>query len=277
MERRLRVKVLLDADMIAHEIGHLHDDDGNLLEWGKMTDLVKGRFWSIYHKVEGSSINSFVSGGHTFRHDVASILPYKGNRAGDDRHCADAIKKYLVDELNAYDCIEYEADDALAMAMWDEYEQLSTKYKGDEFLIAKHMEQVIASRDKDLNTVAGWHWVWALKNKVQKLPYFITRVMAHRFFYGQMLMGDTVDNIKGLYNVGEKSRWVKDLEFLENEEDMHLHVYDKYQKYFGQLARSFFKETGQLLHLWRKPNDVWLPFDERDDDYYEINDNHLPF
>lgn len=273
------MKVLIDADMPAHEIGHIMDGDtGELLEWGKMKELAIGRFWSIFHKSEAGGFEAFVSGGHNFRHDVATIQPYKGNREGAERHCADAIKKLYIDEFNALDCVEHEADDAMAMRMWQHYDYLSDKHEGDEYMIARHMDLVIASRDKDMKTVPGWHWIWPLKGQKNPLPFFQTMEKALRFFYGQLLTGDAVDNIKGLYNVGEKSIWVKDLDYMVTEEEMHEHVMDKYIKYFGAWAKKVFTETGQLLHLWRQPDDVWLPYDERDDDYYNIrDDSDLPF
>jgi hypothetical protein len=263
------MKVLLDADMIAHEVGHIHDDEtGELLEWGRMKALAKGRFWSIFHKAQGTSIESWVSGGENFRHDIATIRPYKGNRDGAERHCADAVKQYLADELNATYCEGIEADDAIATRMWEHYRELWKQHDGDDYAIARDMEMVIASRDKDLvEGVPGWHFSWRLKKQEAALgaprPNYVPFVGAIRSFYKQMLTGDTADNIPGLYNIGEKSAWVAQLDDLDTEGSMHLHVMDKYKKYFGAWARNAFREVGALLHLERSEGDRFIPFDER--------------
>jgi len=262
---------LIDADMLAHEVGHLKDNNGNLITWAKARKMVKGVFQALMLRAECGTYEAYVSGGHNFRHDVATLLPYKGHRAGADRGWADKIKDYLHEEFNAIKCLEHEADDAIAMRQWAHWAKLMEKNDGDEVEVANQMQTVIVSRDKDLLNVPGWHFRWSIGDKPDMPPFYQTFVQAIRHFYKQLLVGDTADNIKGLYNIGEGSAWVKQLQDMHEEQDMAAHVYDKYEKYYGQYADKLFKENGTLLHMWRRPNDEWLPPWERDEDeYYNI-------
>ena len=61
----------------------------------------------------------------------------------------------------------------------------------------------IATLDKDLDGVPGWHYVW--KGKREGV-FYVTETEADRFFYTQMLTGDATDNIPGLFKmVGVKA------------------------------------------------------------------------
>jgi hypothetical protein len=301
------MKMLLDADMPAMELGGLQDypetpttllvdSDGvehafdkngvellkEPLPWETVRDLAKGRFISILTKSEAGGFEAYLSRGETFRHKLATILKYKGNRDGRERPFHSArIKQYYADTFGAQWCDGYEADDGMAMEQWGDWSYLAKLYDYNEERIKENSNTVICSRDKDLNTVPGWHFNWTLKKEAEKRemlgevhfekpPYYVTLMQSIRNFYTQMLMGDSVDNIKGLYNVGKKSAWIKQLDDMHDEPAMYEHVKDKYQRYYGNWWREALVETGRLLHMLRKPGDVWLPPDERDNNYYEI-------
>lgn len=301
------MKALIDADMPAMEIGmitdypekpdvlivdpdgmeHAFDKNGvellkEQLPWNDAEALAKGRFMSILIKSEAGGFEAFLSRGQTFRHKIASILRYKGTRDYRERPPNVArIKQFYADTFGAQWCEGYEADDAMAMEQWANWLEHAKVSDFDENFIKNHCNTVICSRDKDLDTVPGWHFKWTTKKEadkkaalgeieVEKPPYYVTLLESIRNFYKQMLIGDTSDNIKGLYNVGKKSAWVKQLDDMDNEVDMYSHVAEKYNKYFGDWWHTALMETGRLLHMWRKPHDVWLPPNERDNDYYEL-------
>ena len=275
-------RALIDADMPAHECGHLKEETGEyeedgvtpikrLISWTKCRKVADGLFQSLLFRSQCGTFEAYVSGGKNFRHNIATIADYKGHRAGADRGHADRVKDYFLTRFNAIECIDYEADDAMAMRMWAHWDKLMHKHDGDELKVANDMDIVIVTRDKDLDNVPGWHFKWKIgRGEEDPKPYYITFIVAIRNFYRQMLVGDTADNIPGLYGVGPKSSWVKQLEDMTTEEEMHAHVFEKYEKHYRNYAAPFFKEVGNLLHMWRRPRDKWLPLWERDDDYWNI-------
>ena len=283
------MRALIDGDMPANELGglveeYLDENDEKAkrpLAWEKVRALAIGRFISIITNAEAGGHTAYLSKSRNFRHDIATIQPYKGNRKPEKRpYWAPRIKDLYADQFGAIYCDGYEADDGMAMDQWGEYRQLYQLTNGDEEHIKSHSNTVICSRDKDLDTVPGWHFKWTLKKDKEKRillgevhaespPYYVTLIDATRNFYKQLLTGDTVDNIAGLYNVGPKSAWVKQLDEMDNEAEMYTHVKEKYVKYFANKWKDFLDETGKLLWLWRKPNDIWVSPAERDNSWYE--------
>ena len=299
------MKALIDADMPAMELGMLkiwtetpakiETREGKEYAWNEKGEeifkdypsfefiepIAKGRFVSIFIKSEAGAFEAYLSKGETFRHRLATILTYKGNRNQSERPPNVArIKQSYVDSFGATFCHGYEADDGMAMEQWGDWMALAKLSNYDEDYIRENASTVICSRDKDLDTVPGWHFKWTLKREaekrealgevhVEKLPYYVTLIDSIRNFYKQLLMGDSTDNIKGLYNVGAKSAWIKQLDGMYSEAEMYEHVQEKYHKYYGNWWYKALVETARLLHLWRKKEDVWLPPPERDNTWHD--------
>lgn len=289
------MKVNIDLDMVAHELGHLRkdtgeiDDEGNpileLFPLDEVAPIAKGRVLSIVMGAQSGGWRGFLTRGRHYRHELATILPYKGHREDMARNNVDKLKDIFHTDLGAEWCDDREADDALATEQWQDLVSVGSEFGWDDAALREYSNTVIATRDKDLNTVPGWHFTWWLrggkdrngelvpesKRAVEKgEAYWVTVAEAFRNFYRQLLMGDTADNIKGLYNVGPKSAWVKQLDDMEDEDEMYDHVEDKYRKYYGNYGDKFLKECGQLLHMQRRRDDEWLPPHERDEHYWYL-------
>lgn len=299
------MKVLIDADMIAHEVGHLRynekDEDGNdiidpdtgkvvkgdLLPLAQVVEIAKGRLLSIVMGAQAGGWRAYLTKGRHYRHDLATILPYKGHREGQDRNNVDSVKDALHSDLGAQWETTREADDALSTEMWNDLVTVGSEFGWEDETLQRYCNTVIASRDKDLDTVPGWHFTWWLKGKKDEdgveIPeekrvvekgegYWVSITEAFRNFYKQLLTGDAADNIKGLFNIGPKSAWVKQLDGMDDEEDMYEHVADKYLKYFGpNYGPKFLRENANLLHMQRRVDDEWLPPEERDEHYWFLD------
>ena len=181
----------------------------------------------------------FLTGSNNFRYDVATILPYKGERSKQHvPHHLDACKKHLEDCHGAVLVDGYEADDALGIAQ---------KYDGST---------VICSIDKDLLMIPGLHYNWNSKEFTE-----VSEVEGYRNFFKQMLLGDKqTDNILGIHGVGAKSAHVKKIDGMDSWHEMYDHVSAIYSQYFGNYAPAFMNETGKLLWIWRKHNDDWMDY-----------------
>lgn len=176
--------------------------------------------------VGADSFRIFISGDRNFRKELYPA--YKANRDGKPRpKWLTTCKEYLVKEWNGEVTDGYEADDALGIA----------GSEGDG--------RVIATIDKDLKQVPGDHF-----NFVTKQFTHVSVEAGLRTFYTQLLVGDPTDNIGGCPGIG-KVKSSRLLDGCETEDEMFDAVREAYKN--DKLMRLY----GQLLWIWRKPNDIW--------------------
>lgn len=236
------MKALLDADMLLYEYGSLKDDEGNPLKWPFVKERLDARIKGIVNKVEADEYTLFITGKGNFRVEEATILPYKGNRADLEKPYWYQSIKDMFTNSKMYPCevVEgYEADDAMSILQYTDPENV-----------------IICSRDKDLNMVPGKHYSWAVGDQKPKEPFVVTEVEGWANFFKQMLIGDSVDNILGLYNVGPKSVAVQ---YVTKEcvttQMMYDRVQKEYESRFGNYWKQFMDETARLLWMLRTPDD----------------------
>lgn len=141
---------------------------------------VKSIIKNLVDAIGPKKYDLILTGETNYRNEIATIKPYKGNRENLERpyHLA-ACREYMVNQYWARIVEGYEADDECAMLQ-----------RGDE--------TCIASIDKDLLMVPGHHYDWVKDKKV-----YITEEEGWKHFYTQMLVGDTVDNIRGCPGIGK--------------------------------------------------------------------------
>lgn len=78
-----------------------------------------------------------------------------------------------------------------------------------------------------------------------------------KFFYSQLLTGDTVDNYKGVPNVGIVQAF-ETLDPLGTEEEMIQAVWDAYVDHYGvDQAGKMLTEQGRLAHMQTYRNEMW--------------------
>ena len=182
----------------------------------------------------GSGADDFIvylSGHGNFRTSVATIAPYKGNRAGFQKPVYhDFIYNYLCRNYDPVISVDMEADDELGIALTHD------------------TDNILCSIDKDLDMIAGHHYNWR-KREV----YEVTPDEADIWFWKQMLMGDVADNIKGIRGIGPK-RADQALEGLDRKGrcETVLNMFSNQHQDFGLEA---FNETGKLLWILRTPED----------------------
>lgn len=173
-----------------------------------------------------------LTGQGNFREGVATILPYKGNR--DAKHKPkyyNELKQYMFTHWNAELIEGEEADDAMAKRQWAKRDKST----------------IIVTIDKDLDQIPGWHY-----NPATKETYFITLDQGNYFFFWQMLVGDSADNIPGIDNIG-KVRATKLLEPLfGNVEAMQQAVREKYEQQYPDDPIAAYNEVATLLYMIRE-------------------------
>ena len=254
---------LLDMDILRYELGSVQADHPFLhgekipASVEMIHRLVDERVESILKATGAIDYIAYLTGPGNFRFDIATLQPYKGNR--------DSVEKpYHWKTVDEYVRLKYfpkevcgqEADDALAI------EQRRN--------IGSGFNTVICSRDKDLRTCEGYHYSWACGDFQKEKPlYYIERLEGTKFFFKQMLTGDTTDNIIGCgkkiiltYKSGAKAGQ----EYLRRQgvgpvaadkiltkgkcpNDWYNLVRDNYKAVFGDDADRAMLENARLLYI----------------------------
>lgn len=194
----------------------------------------------------------YLSGKKNFRKEVAKLKPYKGNRSPFSKPVHyDDLRHYLERSRGAVITDGVEADDSIGIRA------TSGRAEG-------RPEAVIISTDKDLKQIPGKHYNW-VKDEWDE----ITEREGLRLFYKQLLTGDTVDNIPGIYGIGpanaskivdpytkEKGMW------QAVREEWHSHYPDGYVLDGTPTGRSVddvLQELAQLLWIQRTDRIKWEP------------------
>lgn len=268
---------LIDGDILPYECGGLRKrpiepdeedfcpdvPEGELLPFELCWSACQNKIQTILEATNADDYCIFLSHPKikTWRYERATIKPYKGTRPVEKppyyQNIIDNIKL-----VYKYEEVEFiEADDAMSIRQYqDVYSDPYDVAEGKWSKIKKSSRTVICSRDKDLNMVPGWHYSWATGRSPEKPMWWQNETEGLRCFYKQLLTGDTVDNIPGLFGVGEKSALVRKIDLLNTDREMFSHVFSCYQDRFGSYARQFLLENGQLLWMQRTREDRWDPW-----------------
>lgn len=276
------MKVGIDGDVLRYELGAVAIEADEVFgvkverPWPAVDvhELVDQRIQSIIERTGCNEFEVFLTGPGNFRFDIATIAPYKGNRAAVEKpYHWQTVSDRLISHWGARVVEGVEADDALAIK--------GTYYK------SRGSTYIIASRDKDLRMAPCSHYSWACGENQPEIPVYSveglgeiecvtkTYVDKHgktvktnklkgnglRFFYGQLLTGDTVDNIKGCPRVGPVKA-VELLQHLETEKEMYQAVAAMYHSRCGDCWELMLTENARLLWLIQDPS--WVSIEDTD-------------
>lgn len=202
---------------------------------------------NIMRDLQADGCELYLTGDGNYRMELGcDAYPYKGNRKAEKPTHYAELKRYMVDTLGAEVVEGEEADDKMG---W----MACTQGHG------------IATLDKDLYGVPGWHWNWRKKELFNVSPED-----ADRFFYKQLITGDATDNIPGLFKrLGKKAtKTVLDpLEDMTYAKDMYAYVRKVYEEAFDavgmcldereQILDDWLLRQGRQLWIRREPQQMW--------------------
>jgi len=264
---------LIDADLFCYDIPFAcqakDKETGELMvaPFSRCIRRLEGRLQGIREATGCTQFELYLTGKGNFRHEVAKILPYKGNRKSDRAYHYRNMMNYLQWAYGANLVQGMEADDALAIRQ-----------------IELQDRSVIISRDKDLRMVPGWHYSWGVTNQPEKPLEHITElgyltltkktkevngVEKHtykltgggiRWFYAQCMMGDSTDNIQGIPRVRDVNAY-KTLQECQNETELYEATLKAYQEHFidEEVGYNSFKENARLLWMVRNLDENQMP------------------
>lgn len=235
-----------DRTKLSNQIGTI-DDEGNIVyseeEDKKYLDIcwrnAVRAIEEITEKLWLTDWKGAVKGPKNFRDEVFD--DYKGKRTKDTTgkstlgQIVPILRQMLVDDGIAIEADNMEADDYLRI--WAEEARAS----GDDFYIC--------SIDKDLRCIPGKHY--HLKTKTVEE---VDEQEAMNVFYGQLLSGDSVDNIPGVPGIGPKTA-ARRIEGITEEDELQIIVCDAYYKAYGDEWKENLMMNGQLLYLLKTFDD----------------------
>lgn len=160
-----------------------------------------------------------------------------------------------------------------------EYDHAALKYYGDfartnilppPVQVPEFLQTIICTRDKDLRMVPFQHYGWESGKQGEYGPVFVDELgelyeapkkiqgTGLRFFYYQLLIGDSVDNIPGCPGIGPKTA-IKLLRDAESEGELYDVVLAQYEEKFPENALEELLEQAHLLWMVREVDDEGKP------------------
>lgn len=231
---------LLDMDLIAYRTAASVENGSLEIGVYRVNDLVS----RILQAVGATEHEGYLSGASNYRKTIDP--EYKSNRKDIQRpKFLEPLREHLITEWQAHVTDNIEADDAIAIA--------ATKY------FKEGVPFTVCSLDKDLKQIPGKHYRWEFagtsSGKTWVKPeehFFVSPLDGLKFFYRQLLIGDTSDNVKGVHRIG-KVKASAFIDHLETEEEMYEVCRSLYQDDLRLL------KNGQLLWLQRTSDELWQP------------------
>jgi hypothetical protein len=222
---------LIDSDSLLYRVGFSSEDDEEWIARARLDETLTALVDDELH--ECTDHKFYISGSENFRFGVAKTHPYKGNREKLKRpKHLQLLRDHIVNKWNAEISKGMEADDVVCIMAY------------------QHPKSVICHIDKDLDQIPGSHY-----NYVKKLFYNVGKTEAVRKLYTQALVGDVIDNIKGVRGIGPKKaeKLLKDCFTEEQLYNTVLSVYNNSME--NGLERLH--ENMNLLYLLRSEDDKW--------------------
>lgn len=278
------MRALIDADIPLFESASIGTDKetGVHHSFDYVEAVFLNKIQEILTAVEAETYTLFLTGKGNFRYDVATVKPYKGTRVNEKPFHYANLKAYIMSLPQGVLVEGMEADDALAIAQT----KAEIARRNDEGEVDERGEVTcICTRDKDLRQVEGWHYGWEMGSQpefplqhVSELGGLeLTRKLKEdgrvkstkltgtgaKFFYSQLITGDTVDNIPGLPGKGAVVAY-DSLRYCESELEMYDMVSLLYHEKYGDEGEERLLEQAYLLWMIRELNEdgspvMWVP------------------
>ncbi len=269
------------AERIAKETGKTIKKRVNIGHEGELRKKLKAKLKVICSDIYGGDYDSsfckiFITASKisgNFRSKIATLLPYKGNRADTTKpfHYRN-LRRILIDEFKAMLVRGQEADDQIAIEQ-QKFRDISSTWE----------TSVIVTNDKDLYCVPGWHY-----NIGRRELIYVDEDTSIKNFFRQLLIGDATDNIPGIARLLKRDNKIKDYnklvyhgyikefdEFLASNDinTCYRKVRDMYFEY-GYGYKEII-EIGSLLWLRRRPEQNWWDVIDNEELFKGVTDNAI--
>ena len=232
--------ILFDADVLVYRCAWAEQESSEEEAKLKLDELIG----NIINEVDpwGTSKNRkfFLTGKGNFRHEIAKTAVYKGNRKEVEKpvHFS-ALRNYLMLKYDALVTEGCEADDAIG---------IHANYYGYDNVVIVSIDKDFEQLPTTIFNPSKWEWKT------------VDTWTATKNFYKQILMGDRVDNIIGLYGIGPaKANAI--LEGCDSEKALYNSCFLAYLKISDSVdgAEERVLENARLLWIQRYTGEMWQP------------------
>ena len=242
--------VLIDADILVYKYGHACTDkvqwtpESEVVSWTDLEaakELIVDKVRYIMEDLWVNQVTIVLSPfKKNFRHDL--YPEYKANR-GPSPAFVHPLRRFIQERYSQVYCahipgstVMLEADDILGCLQ-----------DGDD--------TVIATIDKDLLQIEGWNY-----NLNSGKLTWVTRDMGNKWLFMQALMGDSVDNYKGIPGIGPKKA-EKILKDAVTFDELHTTTLEAFKA--KGLTPEYALVCCQLAHIYQRDEALdthtWLP------------------
>lgn len=242
------MKALLDLDICLYRVGYTTENETEEIARFRMDELLH----RILDTVKATEYVGYLSCSRkdSFR---AKLNPeYKAHRKQSKPKHYDFLKQHLLENWNAVQAVEEEADDLIGIEQAKSVTKVGfgeAPLKQEGLIIDDDdvtYSSVACTIDKDiLFGLEGYKY-----NFVKDTFHVTTKQDALVFFYKQLLMGDKADNIFGITGIGEAkaTKILADYQY-EDEDVLFKVVQDTYRNW--------------LLDEWADQYEEWGDFQEK--------------
>lgn len=257
------MKALVDGDILLYEVGFgaetgwkaITGEDA-LPPFSYIESFLNTRVANIVGMAGASSHSLFLTKGTSFRSNIATLKPYKGQRINHKPWHYDNLRVYLEHILGAEVVEGIEADDAMAITH-----------------TLDPSNTIICSRDKDLRQLPGAFYSWENGEQPSFGPVLIkpdgwVELSEDRkkltgtgfaWFCAQVLIGDVVDNIPGLPRTGPVGAYEL-LSGYSSSRDMLSALHEAYRGHYGDDEwEERLLEQGRLCWMTRRLHEDGSP------------------
>lgn len=166
----------------------------------KALKLLLNRLKDLFKKIPDANGEFIIVGESKTNFRKLVNKDYKANRDKPYLKWGKLYKEFLSRNETIYTIPDYEADDTIGVL----YTMLSRQYKSGKI---DYMPCIVGT-DKDYNQIEGCRYSPSGYHRPDTFIN-VTKEQANYNFWWQMLVGDTVDNIKGIPDVGKATaKWL---------------------------------------------------------------------
>lgn len=222
------MRALIDGDIVCYRVAWTTEQEEEGIAIWRTSELVQ----RILSSVGASHYSLFLSGPTVDGFRYALYPAYKQNRKQPKPKHYDLLRAFLIEGWDSHLTSDQEADDALGI-----------EHSKDPY------NSILCSIDKDFKQLPGHHY-----NFVKEEIFTISEEEAIKNFYLQILIGDVVDNIPGLWRIGPV-RAANILHRCTTEDELFEKTLEAYKK--QNKSELDLLLVGTLLKIRTTPEELW--------------------